>query len=657
VTDDRPGAVTDRFATWSGGRVVTVVAGGAIGLVAVVQLIVGRYLFFGHDQYFDDEGYMVTLYREWVAGGALYDEVYSQYGPFHTVVLGVPLRLFDVTLTLTAGRWITLVLLVTSMVLLAVTTWRLTRSVLAALLTQLLGFWMMSRVVEAPLHPVPLLMLLLAAALANVVVLRPRAPRASDVLTGALLAASLLTKANVGLFFGLAVFYVVAIQWPSGRVQRWLLLLSEAALVLVGPALLLVQRRSIGDLPAGDSWTDADALSYWALAYVASAVSVVVFARFGRRRQSDGDRVPVSLGGLALGGGITSVVVVGLVLGTGTSLGALVQGVLVRPLGQSDALTVLPRMTAETLLLLVATPLFILVGWLLQRSVPSPATRVGSAVLRVAGALGLLLAAVQELPMELGIVIPAGSFAYVPLVALVVLPRVDMAETGTVDLGSRCFLAALTVAHSLHAAPVAGLQMVVSLLLPLVCAVVVLDDGVRELRPMLATRGRSWQLLPSMVTVAVIVTAVWLYQDDTRRWVDTYRFGQPLELANAEQVRVQPNRRAQLHKWVSDVEDCDQLVTLPGFSSLNLWADIPPPTGFNTTLWPSLLDDDEQQAVVDVLRSAPGPVCLFTLRPLFESQFRPELSPDGGPLERYLLTFTERSSQPLYTVSERPAEN
>lgn len=65
---------------------------------------------------------------------------------------------------------------------------------------------------------------------------------------------------------------------------------------------------------------------------------------------------------------------------------------------------------------------------------------------------------------------------------------------------------------------------------------------------------------------------------------------------------------------------------------------IDPPTGFNTTLWPYLLDDREQQAVVNRLGASDGPVCY--LRSGLDSGWMMAISgpvDEDAPLWAYLM--------------------
>ncbi len=621
----------------------------AIGAVAVGEAIVAWMFFFSWMQNFDDEGYMVTMYRSWIAGGALYDDVYSQYGPFHAVAVGLPFRLVNASMTLTTGRCITLALFVTTTVLLAVAAYVLTRSLVSAVLAQLLSFWSIYLVVSAPMHPVPLLIFLIAALVANVVALRPRRPVLSDWITGGIVAAALLTKINVGLFVAVAVAYVVAIRFPVEQARRWLLPVTEVMLVAIGPLLLVSQRSSISRAHLGVfSGRDPHVVDYWTLAYVAAAVTVVVFGRMGRARQPE-ELTVFSLGALSGGFGVVALFSIGTALLTGTSIGALVRGVLIRPLGQSDALTVLPDMSGRMLVLLIATPVLIWIGWLIGRADPEPRWYLGSGALRTIGGGSLVVAACAPVATALHLKVFAGSFAYVPLTALILLPSLNERPT---SMTRRSFVAALAVAHTLHAFPVAGLQAYASMLFPLFCGVVIVDDGVREFlaAAMETTHEIRWRAMTSGVVVTAVLWLGWHIGDTAKDWIDEYRTAEPLDLPNSTWMRGRADLVAQLRDLVAQVDDCKQLVSYPGANSLNLWTEIPPANGYNATLWPALLTDGEQRAIVDQLKATEDPVCLV-VRPAPTSA----LDPRGGPLERYLADFDPRGAVYGYRILTRPA--
>src|SRR5262249_26987317 len=152
----------------------------------------------------------------------------------------------------------------------------------------------------------------------------------------------------------------------------------------------------------------------------------------------------------------------------------LVDGVLIRPNQFAGALTAIPPIASATWLWVVLLPLLVYVAHTFTRWTPTPTRRIVSAVVR--GVAALLLLATTVAP---ALDFPGGlhfgwMVAVLPVVALVLVPRVG--STNLPRLGTRRLLAALSVAHSLHAFPVAGLQAALASALPVVCAAVLLDD-------------------------------------------------------------------------------------------------------------------------------------------------------------------------------------
>ncbi len=65
----------------------------AYGALAVAFAVVGYFELFTHFRDYDDEGYIALSVREFVAGGSLYGDVYSQYGPFLHELWGIGISL------------------------------------------------------------------------------------------------------------------------------------------------------------------------------------------------------------------------------------------------------------------------------------------------------------------------------------------------------------------------------------------------------------------------------------------------------------------------------------------------------------------------------------------------------------------------------------
>src|SRR4051812_11760919 len=114
---------------------------------------------------YDDEGFVLVSLRNYLAGLPLYDEVFSQYGPWPYVYHQVITTLGGhAPLTHTLGRAITLAHWVAMALLCGGGAWRLTRSQAAAAATAIITFGLTWQMVAEPSHPGSHISLLVALA-------------------------------------------------------------------------------------------------------------------------------------------------------------------------------------------------------------------------------------------------------------------------------------------------------------------------------------------------------------------------------------------------------------------------------------------------------------------------------------------------------------
>ena len=302
-------------------RLLLVVLAAALSAWAVGRLAAAE--LFSRFTAFDDAGYIMLSVRQVLEGHPLYDDVYSQYGPFYYLsrwlVLGLPgLEVtHDVTGLVTLGAW------VLTSALLALGVWRMTGSLVFTVLTQLQTGVVLRRALYEPGHPNDLAAVLLAGLV--VAAAGRRASRGRAVALGALVAALTLTKINVGVFAGLGVLLAAGLAAPPGPLVAAL----RGLLSVLAVALPLVLMRQNLDLPA----TFAYAIS--ASAAVLAALLVGRTAGAGDAEAADArDETAGSagFGGLVLGGLVVVAVTVAFVLLRGTSPGALWKAVVVDPL-------------------------------------------------------------------------------------------------------------------------------------------------------------------------------------------------------------------------------------------------------------------------------------------------------------------------------------
>jgi hypothetical protein len=328
--------------------------------------------------------------------------------------------------------------------------------------------------------------------------------------------------------------------------------------------------------------------------------------------------------------GAAGVIVVAILI-AGTSPRALIDGVVLRPSGQANALTILAPNTPWSIVWLPVTVLGVwLCGRLLVRE-STPAMLVASATARLVAAC-LLVSAVPQVNSRLGLAIFRYPFVFLPLVAVVLLPTLSAGRT---SIMARRVLAVLALTHSLHAFPVAGAQVYWSLIIPVVLAFVVAADGVRELRAVAPQPVVSrWLVIGGRAVV--VAAALALLVRASSPWRSAYRAGVPVAPAAMSSLRLPANSASDIEWLRSAASSCDVLVSRPGFNWAYSALGLPPPTGFNATLWPQLLSDAEQQAIVDRLESTDGTVCYLVndLSVAFEPMFSAATA--AGPLIDYL---------------------
>ena len=119
--------------------------------------------------------------------------------------------------------------------------------------------------------------------------------------------------------------------------------------------------------------------------------------------------------------------------------------------------------------------------------------------------------------------------------------------------------------------------------------------------------------------------------------VASYAAGSPLGLPGAELLRVPSMQQVALRSLSTSLRrDCTSFITMPGMSSLYIWAGQDAPAPLFDTDWIYFLDSEQQQSIVDQVRSLPG-MCVVRNDVVvkFWGQGRPVPS---GPLIDFIQT-------------------
>jgi hypothetical protein len=551
-------------------------------LVFAVLLVEAAAVMFSVFMFYDDEGYVLISLRNFAEHGALYRDVYSQYGPF-PFVLYAGLHALGLPFTHVAERIVTLVAWGGAALAGAAWARHATRSlsVSLAVLASVFGYlWVMT---SEPCHPGGLIALLTALlAATGCRCIETERMWGWAVTTGAIGAALILTKINVGGFVALSALAWMLLHHRSEAVRRWspLLLLAGACLLPLGLMHTL--------LAAG--WVRT-----FALMFACSAMAAII-AVMPRGLPCVTGRTVWML--VAAGGGVAGGVLV-VVWSRGTAFADLMNGILVAPLKQPIAFSLRYNWPSWARLLAFGSLGACVLAWLLRGR---HASRIDTAVavLRIAAAAGFAMAILRfpyTSPDRLVFALSA------PCLWLFLWPLTG--EDARL-CAARTWGGFLFLGQYLHPFPVTGSQIAWGTFLALPLAAIAAYGAAGWLRerylPAVTARTRALRLSASVaVGIFAVAAAVRFGQVALR-----YRGGSDLALPGAEPIRLPSDSAAAFRViTLNAVAHGDMLFSMPGMFSLNLWSGLPTPTLANVTHWFSLLDEARQRAIITALEAHP----------------------------------------------------
>lgn len=567
--------------------------GPAVIAVVVALAIAAYWLLFTAFMLYDDEGFVLMSLRDFSLHGGLYNQVYTQYGPFPYLLLDGLHRLFGFEFTNTSGRWITAVTWLGTCGLSAALVARVTRSGLWTAFTFAGVFAYLWIMINEPVHPGGLIALLVAtAAFAGSHAAERRQPVAFAIVAAAFAAALLLTKVNVGAFLLAATLVWLALHTASKRISRVLTWLAALATALL-PAVLM---RSLFDA----AWA-----RQYALLFVTATLAVILAVRPNAVRTA-GPQAWRWFAGvlLAVMGGLAV-----LTLRRGTSLPALLDGVVLDPLRHPGVyFFAMHWRVGSGVLALVSLGA---AAWVTQgERWRQPRVRQVLAAARVLVGGFFLCTLLELIPTSMA----GWGMSYgIPLAWLFVLPL----QSGGPGAATRAWVALLLVFQFLHAYPIAGSQMNWGTFLWVPLLALGLHEVAALLLPPVASTTRALRLVSAGIVAGatVVVTARFVHLGWTR-----YTTSEPLGpgLHGAERLRMPDELTFAMRIMTENARvHGDVLFSAPGLYSANLWTGLPTPTLANATHWFTLLRPAQQQAIIDRLAAAARPVVLVQ-RPLLD---------------------------------------
>jgi hypothetical protein len=598
---------------------------GLIGLVAAACMPLAFHGMFSGLRDYDDEGYLLISLRGYARGDALYDVVYSQYGPAYYQLVTALFGLLGLDFTHTAGRAIVMGVWLAIAALCAVATYRLTGNLAVTVVGQLLVFQTLLPMRNEPPHPGGLIALLVA----GVVVMGSwigvaRSGIAGGVI-GALLAIATLMKINVGLLGLVSTALAFLCATRGAGPWRGLRLVAAAVFVLV-PAALMAPLAGTPPVAAFLVLVTGSAL----------AVAVVLLATTAGASQGADARVEcLSLGSAFVTAAGASI---GWELVRGTSAMGFIDGFVLAPARQLEAIALLLPVTAPAAAGALAGSGAALAWVAAGRTgrMHGPVITGIEGVAQLAAGAFVWLVADERLPVD--------PLAPLPLLWLALLPRPAAPGPGVV--AGRRLLVALAVLQALHAFPVAGSQVGWATFLFVPVAAILLTDGWRRavlaVAPAAGPLARWAHPVGAVLALAMIALAAGTVRTTGQRLEAAYAAGVPLGLPGTEGIHVRAGQ-ARLYRVLATnlAARCRTFVTMPGLNSLHLFSGVDPPSARNTTLWVALLSAAQQADVAERLARVDAPVCAVR---------RPDAYFDGQdtPLTRYI----RREFVTLFTVGE-----
>jgi len=571
-------------------------------IVAVAATVAAYFYLFTQFAPYDDEGTVLVTLKAFVGGETLYKDVYTPFGPFYYELFGGLFSLSGHAVTTDASRSIVTVIWVGASLLFGLAVQRLTERVALGVTAMLVAFSVVFILSQEPMHAQVLAIALLAVFTAIVSGVEPRRMLLTGGICGALLAALVLTKINLGIYAVAAVFFasVLAVE-PLHRRRwvRWPVILAFLALpfVVTGHDLSneLVRNLALLEVLAATSI----AVASWSL-------------RLQAVEDADQARTVRWLLGAAAGFGLAFVAILGAIFLTGSTPADVYDGVVTQAL---RIRTVNPAPIGISMASLdwgiAAIAAAAGLSWLRSRG--DTGSLLWSGALRATSGLAIWFSITQSAPLSLG---PAPG--NVDALAMVLAWVAVIPPTGAVESAQKRFvrvlLPILAVAEVLQVYPVAGSQMRIAAVMFVAVGGICLGDAFTELRAWSAARGLvSLQRLGTIATIAIVALGAKFALDGivlpTVTRVITYNEEKALPFPGATSLRL-PTAEAEGYERVVELlhrYHCTNFIGYANVDSLYLWSGIDPPKPSAPSAWMLALDEAEQRRILRQMRATPRP--------------------------------------------------
>lgn len=561
----------------------------------LVAIAFGRHVLATRYAVYDDEGYMLLSFYHYFAGGHLYSEVFSQYGPFNFFAERFLFWLLHLPVTHDAGRLVTLVCWLMSAVFGGYFIFRISKNTILASAAGLCIMQLANVLANEPGHPNQLILPILMLACCASVSRRP----VSLLMLGALGAALTFIKINVGIFYFVAIMQTLVCELPAGRIKN-----LGAGLLLVfacGGPLALMRQDVHGWARNYCLLATVCGISTLVIAYLATPTSPTPLRRV----------LYVSTGAVS-----AAALIVGGTIWEGMSVHTLAEGVVWAPLRHPRVFQIPLRLSSKGVFIAMLVSVCIIVLCITRDRWLSRSNWVNG------------LHCLIGLSVILGLLLPVNhtNALFVALLPIGLIPTQGRFSEPS-NFSPRLFVTSLAATQFLQAYPVAGSQLFIAFAPLLLWAFVCVHDGISGL---FALEGRvtdeygpdlrSQQVFFGGLLLIAVAAFIGLRsalhrhisiassspQGSTPLPLSKEFLTPASSLRGSGSLHLPKELESRYESLANDIKaNCSVLFTMPGMGSLNFWSAVPTPNGLNLTGWTRAFSLEQQRQILRILETNP----------------------------------------------------
>jgi hypothetical protein len=626
-----------------------VVAIALYALVTIGALVAGYFALFTQFAPYDDEGTLLVTLNGFAHGHSLYNEIYTPYGPFYYELFGGLLALFGHDITTDISRTTVLIIWVGTSLLSGVTAQRLTGRLELGLTGMIAAFATLYVLAGEPMHPQVLCVVLIGLFTA-VAVFGPGGRERvlwMGGAAGALLAALVLTKLNLGLLAVAATVIAAAVTVGPLASRNWI----RWPIIVIGLLFPLALTGQDLDIEWVRNLTAMEILAMGAILVAAWSI-----------RPPRGEEDPLTprwVLGAVIGFVVAFVAIMLAIVLNGSTLSEAYEGMVTEAQRVREVnMTEFPNPAAAVDWALAAVAAAAIAVWARWGGGERPSNWPG--ILRAAAGLTIWFSIAKIAPIGLNPSVGNADSLAAVLAWVAVIPPGGVVNR-PYERFLRVLLPALAVAETLQVYPVAGSQMGIAAFVYVPVGALCLADALTCLRRWSEARGGlAAQRLGVIVAVVAAAVAVDFAINSVARpavnGAIAYHHQKSLDLPGASALRLPPAEAETYEKLIALVHenDCTTFVGYPNIDSFYLWAEIEPPVPYAPGAWVNAMDSERQQTVVDELKKSPRP-CLIRSDARAQNWLRGNPAPER-PLANYVLNDFEPVAEVGEFQFELPAQ-